>query len=254
MSMKLEAKYRRSRSFASRAHFYGEEGVFIMKILVTDDESRLRRLLGDFLRRDGYEVSEAADGRQAVEIMRETAGISLVIMDVMMPNMNGLDACAEIRSFSQTPILMLTAKSQEEDELESFSCGADDFLTKPFSMPVLLARVRSLLRRGGETGEVMLTSSSGLVLDTLSHSVSVSGEQIELTPREFEFLHYMMKNKNIALSREQILNSVWNYDFYGDARTIDTHVKNLRMKLGSAGDCIRTVRSYGYKFEDAVNS
>ncbi len=220
-----------------------------MKILVADDEARLRRLLGDFLKRESFEIVEAPNGRDAVSALRETSGISLVIMDVMMPVMNGIDACREIRLFSDVPILMLTAKSQEEDELEGFACGADDYLTKPFSMPVLLARVHSLLKRGGETSETKL-SSGDITVDMRAHQLFVSGRPVDVTPREFELMHYFIKNKNIALSREQILNMVWNYDFYGDARTIDTHVKNLRMKLGPAGDRIRTVRSYGYKLED----
>ncbi len=220
-----------------------------MKILLVDDEARLRRLLGDFLRRDGYEVQEAVNGEEAVRVMRETPGVAMVIMDVMMPVMNGVDACEEIRTFSKTPVLMLTAKSQEEDELEAFACGADDYLTKPFSMPVLLARVRALLRRGGETEETSLIAKD-ITVDIKAHEVYSSGKVVDVTPREFELLLFLLKNKNIALSREQILNAVWNYDFFGDARTIDTHVKNLRMKLGGPGEYIKTVRSYGYKLED----
>lgn len=220
-----------------------------MKVLIVDDEARLRRLLSDFLRRESFEIAEASNGREAVSILRETSGVSLIIMDVMMPVMNGVDACREIRMFSDIPILMLTAKSQEEDELDGFSSGADDYLTKPFSMPVLLARVHALLKRGGETGETRL-SSGEITIDMRAHQLFASGRPVDVTPREFELMHYFMKNKNIALSREQILNMVWNYDFYGDARTIDTHVKNLRMKLGPAGERIRTVRSYGYKLED----
>ena len=221
-----------------------------MKILIVDDEPRLRRLLCDFLRRETYEVIEATNGRTAVDTLRETPGISLIIMDVMMPIMNGVEACREIRMFSDIPILMLTAKSQEEDELEGFSSGADDYLTKPFSMPVLLARVHALLRRGGETGETKL-SSGEITIDIRAHQLLISNKPVDVTPREFELMLYFMKNKNIALSREQILNMVWNYDFYGDARTIDTHIKNLRMKLGAAGEKIKTVRSYGYKLEES---
>lgn len=220
-----------------------------MKIMIVDDEARLRRLLSDFLRRESYETVEAVNGQEAVQTLRETPGISLIVMDLMMPVMSGIDACREIRLFSDVPILMLTAKSQEEDELEGFSSGADDYLTKPFSMPVLLARIHSLLRRGGESEATRLTSGA-ISIDLRAHQLSVDGKPVDVTPREFELMLYFMKNLNIALSREQILNMVWNYDFYGDARTIDTHVKNLRMKLGPAGERIKTVRSYGYKLED----
>ncbi len=219
-----------------------------MRVLITDDEVRIRRLVGDFLRRDGFEILEAANGQQAVDIVRETPNLSLVIMDVMMPVLDGVDATREIRTFSKVPIIMLTAKSEEEDELTGFVNGVDDYLTKPFSIPVLLARVRAILKRGSEV-ESTEYSIGEITLDTRAYSVKVSGETVELTPREFEFLLYLMKNKNIALSREQILNSVWNYDFFGDARTIDTHVKNLRTKLGPAGDIIKTVRGHGYKLE-----
>ena len=220
-----------------------------MKILLVDDEARLRRLVGDFLRREGYEVVEAENGQAAVDQARTVTGLSLILMDVMMPVMDGLTACREIRSFSTTPILMLTAKSEEEDELIGFMSGTDDYLTKPFSIPVLLARIKALLKRGGEQA-ADIYKAGGIELDTRAYVVRVEGELVELTPREFEFLLYFMKNKNIALSREQILNSVWNYDFYGDARTIDTHVKNLRIKLGASGECIKTVRGLGYKLEE----
>lgn len=219
------------------------------KILVVDDESRLRRLVGDFLRREGHEVLEADNGRLAVELARVTAGLSLILMDIMMPEMDGVTACKEIRAFSPVPILMLTAKGEEEDELIGFLSGTDDYLTKPFSIPVLLARVKALLKRGG-TEENSAYSAGTIELDARAYTVKAGGKVVELTPREFELLLYLMKNKNIALSREQILNAVWNYDFYGDVRTVDTHVKNLRVKLGVSGDSIRTVRGHGYKLSD----
>jgi DNA-binding response OmpR family regulator len=220
-----------------------------MKILLVDDETRLRRLVGDFLKREGYEVIEAGDGQSAVEAVRNTPSLSLILMDVMMPIMDGATATQEIRQFSDVPILMLTAKSEEEDELVGFLHGADDYMTKPFSIPVLLARIRALLRRGG-TADGNSYKAVGIELDTLSYTVRCNGTPVDLTPKEFELLHYFLKNKNIALSREQILNAVWNYDFFGDARTVDTHVKNLRVKLGECGDAIKTVRGHGYKMED----
>ena len=218
----------------------------MVKILIADDEARLRRLVGDFLRREGYEVLEAENGRKAVELARDTPGLSLILMDVMMPEMDGIAACREIRSFSALPVLMLTAKSEEEDELLGFLSGTDDYLTKPFSIPVLLARVKALLKRGGAE-EAGAYTAGGIELDVRAYTVKAGGKPVGLTPREFELLLYLMKNKNIALSREQILNAVWNYDFYGEARTVDTHVKNLRLKLGGSGESIKTVRGHGYK-------
>jgi DNA-binding response OmpR family regulator len=227
-------------------------GVRMTKILVTDDEARLRRLVGDFLRREGYEVIEADNGQSAVEMAR-TSNPALIIMDIMMPVMDGITACREIREFSRVPVLMLTAKSEEEDELIGFLSGTDDYLTKPFSIPVLLARIRALLKRGGtETADIY--TAGGIVLDSRAYTVKTGDSHCELTPREFELLLYFLKNKNIALSRETILNSVWNYDFYGDARTVDTHVKNLRTKLGAHGENIKTVRGHGYKLTDGPES
>lgn len=204
--------------------------------------------MGDFLRREGYDVIEAENGKIAVEKVRDS-GVSLVVMDVMMPVMDGVTAVREIRTFSKVPVLMLTAKSEEEDELTAFLSGSDDYLSKPFSIPVLLARIKSLLKRGGES-DASVYKAGGITLDTRSYTVKCNDDPVELTPREFEFLLYFMKNKGIALSREQILNSVWNYDFFGDARTIDTHVKNLRIKLLDCGDLIKTVRGHGYKLEE----
>ena len=224
----------------------GKREKHMAKILVADDEPRLRRLVGDFLQREGHEVHQAENGAQAVELARCVPGLSLILMDVMMPEMDGLAACKEIRAFSKVPVLMLTAKSEEEDELLGFLSGTDDYLTKPFSIPVLLARVKALLKRGG-TEEGGVYAAGGIELDARAYTVSAAGKAVELTPREFELLLYFMKNKNIALSREQILNAVWNYDFYGDARTVDTHVKNLRLKLGDSGDAVKTVRGHGYK-------
>ncbi|MDR0249355.1 MAG: response regulator transcription factor [Oscillospiraceae bacterium] len=221
----------------------------MVKILIVDDEAKLRRLVGDCLRREGYEVLEADNGKSALDAVTRTGGLSLVVMDVMMPVMDGITALREIRGFSKIPVLMLTAKSEEEDELDAFTSGTDDYLTKPFSLAVLQARIRALLKRGGEA-EAAVYTAGGITLDTRAYTVKCNGEPAELTPKEFEFLLYFMKNKGIALSREQILNSVWNYDFFGDARTIDTHVKNMRTKLGACGELIKTVRGHGYKLEE----
>jgi two-component system response regulator ResD len=218
------------------------------RILVVDDESRMRKLVGDFLRRDGYEVLEAGDGQEAVDIFRENRDIALIIMDVMMPKMDGYQATKLIREESKVPIIMLTAKSEERDELEGFDLGVDEYVTKPFSPKTLVARVGAILRRSGATEKERI-EIDGIVLDRAAHQVTIDGRPVELSFKEFELLAYFMENNGRALSREMILNHVWNYDYYGDARTIDTHVKKLRSKMGEKGNLIQTIWGMGYKFE-----
>ena len=217
------------------------------KILVVDDESRIRKLIKDYLRRGGYEVIEASDGEEALEIFYKTKDISLIILDVMMPNLDGWEVLKEIRESSRVPIIMLTAKSEEEDELNGYSLGADEYVLKPFSPKVLVARVEAVLRRSlGE--ETSIIENDGIRIDENAHEVTVDGKNVELSVREYDLLKYFMKNPGIALSMEKILNSVWDYDYYGDARTIDTHVKKLRSKLLDKGDLIKTIWGVGYKF------
>lgn len=221
-----------------------------LKILMVDDEARMRKLVKDFLVKSGYEVLEAGDGNQAVDIFFEEKEIALVILDVMMPGMDGWETCREIRQYSKVPIIMLTAKSDEKDELLGFQLGVDEYITKPFSPKILVARVEAILRRTNQfSGETML-ESGGIVVDKTAHNVTIDGEPVELSFKEFELLVYFMENKGIALSREKILNSVWNYDYFGDARTIDTHVKKLRSKMKGKGDLIKTIWGIGYKFEE----
>ncbi|MBQ1208496.1 MAG: response regulator transcription factor [Lachnospiraceae bacterium] len=219
-----------------------------INILVVDDEIRMRKLVKDFLVKRGYGVLEAENGEQAVEIFFENRDIHLVILDVMMPLMDGYQAAAAIREYSQVPIVMLTARDSERDELRGFDVGADEYITKPFSPGILVARVEALLRRSGG-GRRELVESGGIVLDKTAHEVKIDGQLLELSFKEFELLSYFMENAGIALSRERILNGVWNYDYFGDARTIDTHVKKLRSKLGEKGDYIHTIWGMGYKFE-----
>jgi DNA-binding response OmpR family regulator len=219
-----------------------------VKILVADDEERWRRLVGDFLRNEGFKVVEAADGRQAVELLRREEDIGLVILDIMMPVMDGVAACQAIREFSTVPVIMVTAKTDEDSEVLGFVCGADEYISKPLKFPVFIARIKALLKRSGAGSGVL--EVGGIVIDPAGHTVTVNGQPISLTPREFELLLYVAQNKNIALSRQQILSAVWNFDYYGDARTVDTHVKNLRMKLGDCGAQLKTVRGRGYKLED----
>ena len=217
------------------------------KILVVDDESRIRKLIKDYLRRSGYEVIEASDGEEALEIFYKTKDISLIILDVMMPSLDGWEVLKEIRESSSVPIIMLTAKSEEEDELNGYSLGADEYVLKPFSPKVLVARVEAVLRRSqGE--EASIIEIEGIRIDENAHEVTVDGQSVELSVREYDLLKYFMKNPGIALSREKILNNVWDYDYYGDARTIDTHVKKLRSKLLGKGDLIKTIWGVGYKF------
>lgn len=219
-----------------------------IKILVVDDESRMRKLVHDFLSKKGYSVLEASNGREAVDIFFDEHDISLIILDVMMPEMDGWQVCREIRQFSDVPIIMLTARSDEMDELMGFRLGVDEYITKPFSPKVLVARVEAVLRRSNVLITDDLISAGGIVINKAAHEVTVDGEAIDVSFKEFELLSYFMENKGVALSRERILNKVWNYDYYGDPRTIDTHVKKLRSKLGKRSDCIVTIRGYGYKF------
>ena len=221
-----------------------------LKILVVDDESRMRKLVRDFLVRQDYEVLEAGDGEEALDIFYREKDIALLILDVMMPKMNGWEVCREIRQTSKVPIIMLTAKSDESDELMGFDLGVDEYITKPFSPKILVARVEAILRRTNQIGDSSQIKKAGLiVLDKTAHEVTIDGKSVELSFKEFELLEYFMDNQGIALSRERILNSVWNYDYFGDARTIDTHVKKLRSKMGDKGEYIKTIWGMGYKFE-----
>jgi DNA-binding response OmpR family regulator len=219
------------------------------KILVVDDESRMRKLVRDYLTKNGYGVVEAADGEEAINIFMKTKGVSLVILDVMMPKLDGYEVAEEIRKLSDVPIIMLTAKSSEADELKGFELGIDEYITKPFSPKILVARVEAVLRRSLANDADELLNVTGIELNISAHRVLVDGEEVELSYKEFELLNFFMKNQGVALSREKILNNVWNYDYFGDARTIDTHVKKLRNKLGKRGDYIKTIWGMGYKFE-----
>ena len=219
-----------------------------IKVLIVDDESRMRKLIGDFLGREGYTIIEAGDGEEAVEKFFADNDISLVILDVMMPKMDGWQVLKEIRQYSKVPVIMLTAKGDEKDELTGFDLGVDEYITKPFSSKILVARVNAILRRANVTGNDIM-ESSGIVIDKVAHVVKVDGETVDLSVKEFELLSYFLINKGVALSREKILNNVWNYDYFGDARTIDTHVKKLRSKLGDKGDLIKTIWGFGYKFD-----
>ena len=219
------------------------------KILVIDDESRMRKLVRDFLTKNGYEVLEASNGEEAMEVFYEEKNIDLLILDVMMPKMDGWEVCREIRKTSKVPIIMLTAKADERDELLGFELGVDEYITKPFSPKILVARVEAILRRINVNNDDGVISVGDIVMDKNAHEVSVGGKQIELSYKEFELLAYFIDNQGIALSRERILNNVWNYDYFGDARTIDTHVKKLRSKLGDKGNYIKTIWGMGYKFE-----
>lgn len=220
-----------------------------LKILVVDDESRMRKLVKDFLVKKQYKVLEAGDGEEAIEVFFGNKDISLIILDVMMPKMDGWEVCKEIRKFSKVPIIMLTAKSEENDEIKGFELGVDEYISKPFSPKILVARVDAILRRANKIGTDMTIEAGDIKIDKAAHIVKVKDKEIELSFKEFELLTYFIENKGIALSRENILNNVWNYDYFGDARTIDTHVKKLRSKLGDCGDYIKTVWGMGYKFE-----
>jgi DNA-binding response OmpR family regulator len=219
-----------------------------LKILVVDDESRMRKLVKDFLVRENYEVIEAENGEQAIDIFFSDKNIALIILDVMMPKMDGWQVCREIRQYSKVPIIMLTAKGDEKDELYGFELGVDEYISKPFSPKILVARVEAVLRRTMGADEEPI-EVGGIILDKVAHIVKIDGERIDLSFKEFELLSYFIENKGVALSRERILNNVWNYDYFGDARTIDTHVKKLRSKMGIRGDYIKTIWGLGYKFE-----
>ena len=220
-----------------------------LKILVVDDESRMRKLVRDFLVKKDFIVLEAEDGAQAVDIFFSTKDISLIILDVMMPKMDGWQVCREIRELSDVPIIMLTAKPDERDELLGFDLGVDEYISKPFSPKILVARVEAILRRSNLLNDDSIITAGEITLNKSAHEVTVEGKPVELSFKEFELLNYFMDNQGLALSREKILNSVWNYDYFGDARTIDTHVKKLRSKLGKEGDYIKTIWGMGYKFE-----
>ncbi len=221
------------------------------KILVVDDEIRMRKLVRDFLVRSGYEVFEAGDGEEALRVFQTEKELSLIILDVMMPKMNGFEVLARIRESSQIPVIMLTAKSSEEDELQGFDLGVDEYISKPFSPKILVARVDAVIRRS--SGEMNKDASDiigagGIRIDIGAHSTTIDGVEIPLSVKEFELLTYFINNQGIALSRDTILNNVWNYDYFGDERTIDTHVKKLRSKLGDKGSYIKTIWGMGYKF------
>ncbi len=220
-----------------------------IKILVVDDESRMRKLVRDFLVKKGYDVVEAGDGEEALDKFYADKEIALIILDVMMPKLNGFEVCKEIREHSKVPIIMLTAKGGENDELNGFELGVDEYISKPFSPKILVARVEAILRRTNHTDEPQILNAGAITIDQSAHIVTIDGKQVDLSYKEFELLTYFIENAGIALSREKILNSVWNYDYFGDARTIDTHVKKLRAKMGDKGRYITTVWGMGYKFE-----
>ena len=220
-----------------------------LKILVVDDESRMRKLVKDFLIKDGYIVLEAGDGQQALDMFYEDKDISLIILDVMMPKRDGWEVCREIRNNSKVPIIMLTAKSEERDELLGFELGVDEYISKPFSPKILAARVSAILRRTNQAVNNQVMEAGGITINKVAHSVFVDDKEVDLSYKEFELLSFFFENKGVALSREKILNNVWNYDYFGDARTIDTHVKKLRAKMGDRGGYIKTIWGMGYKFD-----
>ncbi len=220
-----------------------------LKILVVDDESRMRKLVKDFLIKSNFEVIEAEDGEQAVDIFFKTKDIALIVLDVMMPKMDGWQVCREIRAYSKVPIIMLTARTDERDELQGFELGVDEYISKPFSPKILVARIEAILRRTNQIEKDEVLSCGGIEMNKAAHQVLIDGKDVELSYKEFELLEYFMENRGIALSRENILNHVWNYDYFGDARTIDTHVKKLRSKMGDKGDMIKTIWGVGYKME-----
>ena len=220
-----------------------------LKILVVDDESRMRKLVKDFLEREGHIIIEAADGMEAMDIFDENKDIALIILDVMMPRMDGWQVCREVRALSQVPIIMLTARGEERDELQGFELGVDEYISKPFSPKILVARVNAILKRGRAAASEDLIDAGVIVIDKAAHLVKIDDVPIDLSVKEFELLTYFVENQKMALSREKILNNVWDYDYFGDARTIDTHVKKLRSKLGEKGNYIKTIWGMGYKFE-----
>lgn len=220
----------------------------MLKVLVVDDEARMRKLVRDFLTVKGFQVLEAEDGEQAVDLFFAQKDIALIILDVMMPKMDGWEACRTIRQYSQVPIIMLTARGEERDELQGFKLGVDEYISKPFSPKILVARVEAILRRSRGTSKEA-EEAGGIRIDKAAHQVTIDGQPIDLSYKEFELLSYFIENQGLALSREKILNHVWNYDYFGDARTIDTHVKKLRSKMGEKGEYIKTIWGMGYKFE-----
>ena len=220
-----------------------------LKILVVDDEDRMRKLVKDFLTRKQYKVIEAENGEEAIDLFVEHNDFDLIILDVMMPKMDGWEVCREIRKVSKVPIIMLTAKGEESDELLGFELGVDEYISKPFSPRILVARVDALLRRTSNVDQNEIVMAGDIEINKAAHLVMVKGEIVDLSFKEFELLTYFVQNKGIALSRENILNNVWNYDYFGDARTIDTHVKKLRSKLKDKGDLIKTIWGMGYKFD-----
>jgi len=220
-----------------------------IKILVVDDESRMRKLVRDFLEREDFVVLEAGDGMEAIDVFYDHNDIALIILDVMMPKMDGWQVCREVRDHSQVPIIMLTARSEERDELQGFDLGVDEYVSKPFSPKILVARVNAILRRSNIMSAEDVIDKGGIIIDKAAHIVKIDDQAIDLSFKEFELLTYFVENEGLALSREKILNNVWNYDYFGDARTIDTHVKKLRSKLGDKGDYIKTIWGMGYKFE-----
>jgi DNA-binding response OmpR family regulator len=219
-----------------------------LKILVVDDEQRMRKLVKDFLVKQNFDVIEAGDGEEAVDMFYANKDIALIILDVMMPKMDGWEVCREVRNYSQVPIIMLTAKGDEKDELQGFELGVDEYISKPFSPKILVARVEAILRRTNALEEG-IKEVGGISINQSAHEVKIDGQIVELSFKEFELLTYFVNNQGVALSRERILNNVWNYDYFGDARTIDTHVKKLRNKLGDKGEYIKTIWGMGYKFE-----
>ena len=220
-----------------------------IKILIVDDESRMRKLIRDFLEREGYQILEAADGVEAMDQFYLEKDISLIILDVMMPRMDGWQVLREVREYSKVPIMMLTARTEEQNELKGFELGVDEYVAKPFSPKILVARVGALLKRARNAAEEAAVNAGGIIMDKAAHIVTIDGTPIDLSVKEFELLAYFLENQKMALSREKILNHVWNYDYFGDARTIDTHVKKLRSKMGEKGNYIKTIWGMGYKFE-----
>ncbi|MCI9676570.1 MAG: response regulator transcription factor [Lachnospiraceae bacterium] len=220
-----------------------------LKVLVVDDESRMRKLVRDFLVKSNYDVIEAGDGEEALDRFFANKDIALIVLDVMMPKLDGWQVCKEIRSYSKVPIIMLTARTDEQDELHGFQMGVDEYISKPFSPKILVARIEAILRRTNQLNEEETLYCGGIKIDKAAHQVMIDNQPVDLSYKEFELLTYFVENKGIALSREKILNNVWNYDYFGDARTIDTHVKKLRSKMGEKGDLIKTIWGMGYKLE-----
>lgn len=217
------------------------------KILIVDDEARMRKLIGDFLVSNNFDILEAGDGEEALKIFYSTKGISLIVLDVMMPKLDGYETLKAIREDSKVPVVMLTAKGEENDQIKGFVSGADDYVQKPFSPKVLVARINAILRRNDN--DVKLIEIGGIKIDKVAHQVFVDDKPVEFSFKEFELLDYLIENKGIALTREKILNAVWNFDYFGDARTVDTHIKKVRAKLGKKGEYIKTLWGFGYKFE-----